>query len=506
MTVGSSIAVVMSLLILPPIATSQAPGRSLLLGGWTPDDVGLLSASGIGGTTEDTFDLRLLDAIGKRAGLGFSLRPMEKSRIDGEIGSGTADFALPAIKTPERESVARFSVPYATRSDLLFVGNNASRLTGQGRDLLLSALRQGLRVGIVRGEEYGDELDVILTDPNVARQVVIAASDAASLDLLMAGRIDAFLAPRLSGLAAIAAQPGAEGRIGAIKPPVAVLQLCVMFSRKTVDSATVAAFDRALSSLRADGTEARLLKRSIAPILLRLAAAASWFNWLDIIGTVAFAMSGVIIARREGYSIFGAFTLATLPAVGGGIVRDLLVGRSPIGILSSPLPLSLVVGTVLFACIVLQAHDATTGKGRLRSMDHAAAIRVAQAAALPLRNMLELTDAIGLAAFTVTGVVVAVRFGAEPLWLWGPLCASLSAAGGGILRDMLRADSNNPALHTSFYAEICLIWGLMLSLTVEWLGRVEQPQLFRTAVAVTVIGAFITRIAVVLLHVRSPRI
>jgi polar amino acid transport system substrate-binding protein len=120
--------------------------------------------------------------------------------------------------------------------------------------------------------------------------------------------------------------------------------------------------------------------------------------------------------------------------------------------------------------------------------------------------MFELTDAIGLAAFTVTGVVVAVRFGAEPLLLWGPICAALSAAGGGILRDMLRADSDNPALHASLYAEICLIWGLMLSLIVEWLGRVEQPQLLRTAVVVTVIGAFITRIAVVLRHVQSPQI
>jgi polar amino acid transport system substrate-binding protein len=120
--------------------------------------------------------------------------------------------------------------------------------------------------------------------------------------------------------------------------------------------------------------------------------------------------------------------------------------------------------------------------------------------------MFELTDAIGLATFTVTGVVIAVRFGAEPLLLWGPLCAALSAAGGGILRDMLRADSDNPALHASFYAEISLLWGLILSLIVAWLGRVEQPHLLRIAVVLTVIGAFITRIMVVVRHVRSPQI
>jgi polar amino acid transport system substrate-binding protein len=389
---------------------------------------------------------------------------------------------------------------------LLFVRKGTPPLSGQGKNLLLGALRKGLRIGVVRGEKYGVELDTIVTDPAMANQVVITANDASNLDLLLSGRIDAFVARRLSGLAAIAARPGADGRTTAIETPVAVHELCVMFSRKTVDSATVASFNEALSSLRADGTEARLLERSTAPILLRLASAPSWFNWLDIIGTVAFAMSGVIIARREGYSIFGAFVLASLPAVGGGIVRDLLVGRSPIGVLSSPLPLSLVIGTVLVSYMVLLAHDVATGKNRLGSVGHTAATRMAKVTALPLKNMVELTDAIGLAAFTVMGVVVAVRFGAEPLWLWGPLCAILSAAGGGILRDMLRADSKNAALHTSFYAEICLVWGLVLSLIVEWLGRVEQPNLLRSAVLLTVIGAFITRIAVVLLHVRSPRI
>jgi polar amino acid transport system substrate-binding protein len=500
------LAVVISLLVLSSITPSQAPRRSLLVGGWVPDDAGLLSASGISKITEDTFDLRLLDAVGRRSGLGFSLRPIEQSRIDEEIGNGTMDLALPAVKTVEREAVAWFSAPYATRSDLLFVRNGTPPLSEQGKDLLLEALHKGLRIGIVHGVEYGAELDAIVADPSVAYQVVVTANDAANLDLLLSGRIDAFLAPRLSGLAAIAARPGADDRATAIEAPVAVHQLCVMFSRKTVDYATVASFNQALSSLRVDGTEARLLERSTAPILLRLASAPLWFNWLDIIGTVAFAMSGVIIARREGYSIFGAFVLASLPAVGGGIVRDLLVGRSPIGVLSSPLPLSLVIGTVLVSYMVLLAHDVVIGKNRLGSVGHAVATRIARGAASPLRNMVELTDAIGLAAFTVIGVVVAVRCGAEPLWMWGPLCAAMSAAGGGILRDMLRADSKNAALHTSFYAEICMFWGIVLSLTVEWLGRVEQPNLFRSAVLLTVIGAFTSRIAVVLLHVRSPRI
>jgi polar amino acid transport system substrate-binding protein len=47
----------------------------------------------------------------------------------------------------------------------------------------------------------------------------------------------------------------------------------------------------------------------------------------------------------------------------------------------------------------------------------------------------------------------------------------LSGAGGGILRDVIRADSRNPALRTSFYAEVCVIWGFALAMTVDWLAR-----------------------------------
>lgn len=119
--------------------------------------------------------------------------------------------------------------------------------------------------------------------------------------------------------------------------------------------------------------------------------------------------------------------------------------------------------------------------------------------------MHEVTDALGLAAFSVIGVAVAVRYWAEPLWLWGPLFAALSGAGGGILRDVLRADSRNPALRTSFYVEVCVIWGFALSLTVDWLAREERPELLRITVAIAVLGAFLTRMAVVLLRINSPR-
>lgn len=124
---------------------------------------------------------------------------------------------------------------------------------------------------------------------------------------------------------------------------------------------------------------------------------------------------------------------------------------------------------------------------------------------VPPRNVYEVFDAMALAAFTVTGVVIAIRFAAEPLWIWGPLLAILAAAGGSILRDVIRSDADNPGLKTSLYAEIALVWGLILSLVAKSSDVVTGPGRFQVAVVIIVAGAFLSRMAVVILRVRSPR-
>jgi polar amino acid transport system substrate-binding protein len=109
---------------------------------------------------------------------------------------------------------------------------------------------------------------------------------------------------------------------------------------------------------------------------------------------------------------------------------------------------------------------------------------------------LEVTDAIGIAASTVSGVTVAVMFSVEPLWLWGPIMAALSGAGGSILRDVVRSDPMVPAMRRTFYAEVCLIWGLFLSLGLMWISADQQEGLLTGLVVTTVLGAFLTRILV----------
>lgn len=493
------------LLLLPLRATAQdppPPDRALLTGAWMPDEVGLLLASGITPHTREGFDLRLLDAIGRRAGIGFVMRPLERAATPSALIAGTLDFAYPAVGPSRHPGQIVLSDAIRDRPDLLFIAHDHDRPVAAGRDALREVLARGWRVGIVRGEHFSPELEAILADPATRNQVSAVPRTDDNVERLIARRIDAFIAPRIEGLEAVAAVPIGAERIRPILDPLDVQTLHIAFSAAAVGHATIAEINAAIAALHADGTASYLRTRATAPILLRLAAAADWFTGIDILGTIAFALSGVLIARKEGFSLFGAFILAALPAVGGGLVRDLVVGRSPVGIVSTPVPLLLVLGTVVVSYVLFRLIDTGAAGGfAARAWDRA---RRGTAPYAP-RNLFEFTDAIGLGAFTVLGVLIAVRAWAEPLWLWGPLCAALSGAGGGILRDLFRSQARHPALRTTFYAEIAVIWGLILVLVVQWLGREERPDLLRIAVLATVAGAAATRMAVVWKRVVSPR-
>jgi len=115
-------------------------------------------------------------------------------------------------------------------------------------------------------------------------------------------------------------------------------------------------------------------------------------------------------------------------------------------------------------------------------------------------------DALALSSFMVVGVAIAVGFGVEPLWLWGPILGTLTGAGGGILRDIVRGRGEIPNLRSSFYCEIALVWALALSLYLgERSGVIEAGEML-LAVAIAVIGGATTRLAVVAFAIRPPQL
>lgn len=212
-----------------------------------------------------------------------------------------------------------------------------------------------------------------------------------------------------------------------------------------------------------------------------------WFFVIDLIGTMAFALSGFILAYREKMTLFGAFVLSSFPAVGGGVMRDLIVNRHPIAILSSPVYLLAIFAVVLTGFIVVNFSAAFHKKypDRFKILF----TRGTQISSF----LLEGCDALGLGAFTVIGVVVSILKGCEPFWLWGPLLAVLTSCGGGIIRDLFCSRHNHSLLKHCLYGEIAFVWGMLLALFLREQKSTLNVDIILVGVLVVIIGAFGTR-------------
>ncbi len=414
------------------------------------------------------------------------------------LREGRLDLAMGAYVTPERLEYARFSEPYRTETDVLVLrAGEAALLPAESPQELMEAVAaQGLRLGVVEGFYYGPEMEAFLRRPEHAGRIYPARTDAVNLQRLLEGSIDAFAADRLTA-STLAWRARVSHRLAQHPIPLYQAGIRVMFSKASTTPGVVEDFNEGLRRLKESGEYTRLLRHYAMPVLLAVTVQSPWFRLFDLLGTIAFAVSGVLIARREGYDIFGAFTLAALPAVGGGVLRDLVSGRSPLAIVASPVYLYAILGTVVAGTLLFKISDAF--RAPRPPADAAPTLQTRLSA-----NIYQLFDAIGLAAFTVIGVVVAVEQGCEPLWLWGALLAAITGAGGGILRDVVRADSNNPSLKGSLYPEVALLWGLLFSLFLTWEASRLDPGEVLAGVLLTIAGALATRLLILRFGWSSP--
>ena len=357
-------------------------------------------------TLQQVADLEKLD-------FGYSEQTWAESLAG--LKSGDVDVLLGAFRDPVRESYAWFSNPYRTERQVLFSPLDNTVGPIHSVDEFKQRIEEGtLSVGIVDGFFYGEALTAFLYNPEYEESVIRVNNEDLLVGGLLKGQFDVFVADRLVGIQSVLAHDAADR----VAEPGLILfeaDVHVMFSKKSVAREDVERFNRGLESLRDSGELEVTLRHFIEPIAFSMAIAGDWFFVLDVIGTIAFAISGVLIARRENYSLLGAFVLASLPAVGGGVVRDLLIGRDPIGVLQTPLYLILVAGTVLIGFAVNWILKWVRGRF-LIVFDISMWIVSMSRYFLP-RNVFELFDAMGLAAFTVTGVAIASRYAVEPLWL-----------------------------------------------------------------------------------------
>ena len=451
-------------------------------------------------------DIQLVRAVFAEMGYEVTYEEVSWKQHQLDIQDGVRDIAAGAFKNPERGEYAYFSTPYRKETDVLYIRREqASRYQFKNtRELLSRFQEQSFRLGVIDGFYYGPDVMRFINDPANAARTVTVRDDVANFENLLSHKIDGFIVDRLVG-ATLVWRNGWQHAVEEMSPPVYSADIHVLFSKKTTTPELVEGFNRSLDQLKQRGQYARIIREYLFPVLLEATVAQRWFFTIDIIGTIAFAISGILLARQGQYSLFGAFVLALLPAVGGGIARDLVVNRERLGVLANPAYLLAVIVTVLAGYLGFHLAERTRltprRNGTSRNDGDDWIVRK-----LSLNTAIAFFDALGLAAFTVIGVVVAVESKSNPLWLWGPLLAALTGAGGGIIRDVVRGDADNPFLKGTFYAEVALIWGLILSIFLMWYANIldYKPDEISLAVVVTLIGALLTRMVVFHLRVKSP--
>jgi len=163
--------------------------------------------------------------------------------------------------------------------------------------------------------------------------------------------------------------------------------------------------------------------------------AANLLVWaLDLIGTFVFAISGAMLGARQGMDLFGVLVLAFVTAVFGGILRDLLIGAVP----------PAAVGSWYYLALAVTA-------GLLTFWSHELLSR--------LQQPVLFFDAAGLGIFAVAGTQKALDYGVN--WPMAAVLGMISGIGGGMLRDLLAAQSPI-VLRSDIYAVAALAAGLVV--------------------------------------------
>lgn len=414
------------------------------------------------------------------------------------IASGEVDAILAALRSPERELLGIFSVPLRFSQESLFLPPELHPDAASAKELLAKAARRGLRIGVVRDFELGGEVK------DFREQYPDSVLEVSGLDqlipALLAGQIDGFILDRYAGYALLD-----RYRIWDLEPhalPVYEATLGALFSKASVESELVERFNRALTELQVEGETKSIKRRFILSVMMDIALYGQWFEAILILGMVAFSISAVVIARNGGYSLYGALVLASLPAMGGGVVRDLLILREPY-IFDSPIYVQILLATLVAGYFINRLFDLLHG----RSLLFFDLVNVTLLLKRRLRPQLlmQLLDAAGMAAFSIVAITVAVEFGRDPLWLWGPVMAVLTATGGAVLRDMIRPDGADDMLRNGSWGETVVLWCLPLSFYLQYFGHSGDPETIFWALMICMLGIFATRIAFVTFDWRAPR-
>ena len=188
------------------------------------------------------------------------------------------------------------------------------------------------------------------------------------------------------------------------------------------------------------------------------------FEIAEYKGIIAFASSGFFVAARNKLDFLGTLISVFLTALGGGIIRDIAVDRTPYTFTHNEPAIMILIVMILLVVFRFNTRDSIENK-----------------------PLFILSDSIGLISFSITGSLIAIEAG---LNLTGVLALSfVTAVGGGIIRDVI-INEIPFVLKTGFYGTIALLIGLILYI-LDLYDMID----FSSMVAVFVAGMILRMIA-----------
>lgn len=194
--------------------------------------------------------------------------------------------------------------------------------------------------------------------------------------------------------------------------------------------------------------------------------------WLDLAGTAVFAATGAIKGVRHRLDLFGIIVLACCVGVGGGIIRDMILGAVPAAALKN--------GWYLLVCIAIAFIIFFTARYWMK-----------------IRNIIQHFDAIGLGVFTALGAAKGLTYDVSIIGI--VLCGTFTAIGGGMIRDILVREVP-VVLRSDFYATAAVIGGFLFyalnAMDLQW-----GFNFFTTALVVTTL-----RLLAMHYHLRLPKV
>lgn len=155
---------------------------------------------------------------------------------------------------------------------------------------------------------------------------------------------------------------------------------------------------------------------------------------MELIGTIAFAISGALIAVRCCLDLFGVVLVGCITSVGGGIMRDLFLGKIPPSIFSNVIFLAIAAATSIIVFIISYFN-----------------VEKFETLEKRIENINNIFDAVGLATFSIIGTELTCNAGFSDKAVFSISMGMLTGIGGGIIRDIL-VDKTPYVLQKHIYA------------------------------------------------------